>query len=256
MRRLSAEARLLDVVDLHDSDRIVTFLSPDWGKKRGVAKGAKRKFSRFGGQLQLLSKAVVGWFEKEHTELVRIESVELVEAPGELFEDLEGILIGSYMAEHLREFTQENEDSRLYCRLLESTLQAMAEGVPRNLALRYFETWVLRLAGIFAPPDECAYCGKPISDEGATLSSLGEGMSCEDCVPRGSGVLTLGAGSVAFLRHSAATPLSRLSPPSPTVLDEIERVCRRVRRGFLDHELRSYDVMKSTLRSPLRAGNR
>ena len=160
------------------------------------------------------------------------------------------------MAEHLREFTQENEDSGLYCRLLESTLKAMADGVPRSLALRYFETWVLRLAGIFASPDECARCGNPISDEGGTLSGLGEGISCEDCVPRASGVLTVGAGCVAFLRQSATTPLSRLSLPSPRVLKEIERVCGRVRRGFLDHELRSYDVMKSTLQTPLRSGSR
>lgn len=256
MRRLSAEARLLDVVDLHDSDRIVTFLSPEWGTKRGVAKGAKRKFSRFGGQLQLLSKAVVGWFEKDHVDLVRIESVELVEPPGELLSDLEGILIGSYMAEHLREFAQENEDSELYCRLLESTLKAMAESVPRGLALRYFEIWVLRLAGVFASPDECAHCGKPILNAGATLSGLSEGISCEECVPRGSGVLTVGAEAVAFLRQSETTPLSRLSSPAPRALEEIEQVCRRVRNSFLDHELRSYTVMKSTLQPTRRAGSR
>ena len=256
MRRLSAEARLLDVVDLHDSDRIVTFLSPEWGTKRGGAKGAKRKFSRFGGQLQLLSKAVVGWFEKDHVDLVRIESVELVQAPGKLLSDLEGILIGSYIAEHLREFAQENEDSGLYCRLLESTLEAMAVGVPRNLALRYFEIWVLRLAGIFPPAEECADCGSPILAAGGTLSALGEGISCEDCVPRGPGVLSVGADSVAFLRQSAATPLSRLSLPAPRVLEEIEEVCRRVRSSFPDHELRSYAVMKSTLQPPPRAGTR
>ena len=61
----SAEALLLDAFDLQDGDRIVTFLTRDRGKVRGVAKGAKRKYSRFAGQLQPLAKVKVTWFEKE-----------------------------------------------------------------------------------------------------------------------------------------------------------------------------------------------
>ena len=51
MSLTSAEAILLDVVDLHDRDRIVTFLTRERGKLRGVARGARRKYSRFAGQL-------------------------------------------------------------------------------------------------------------------------------------------------------------------------------------------------------------
>ena len=40
---------------LHDRDRIVTFLTREYGKKRGVARGARVKHSRFGGQLQPLA---------------------------------------------------------------------------------------------------------------------------------------------------------------------------------------------------------
>ena len=36
MRHHSAEGLLLDVVDLHDGDRIVTFLTREHGKKRGA----------------------------------------------------------------------------------------------------------------------------------------------------------------------------------------------------------------------------
>ena len=74
----SAEAILLDVYDLHENDRIVTMLSPAHGKVRGVARGARRKYSRFAGSLQPLAKAKVTWFLKEGRDLARISGVELI----------------------------------------------------------------------------------------------------------------------------------------------------------------------------------
>src|SRR6476661_7981154 len=107
----TAEALILDVTDLHDRDRIVTFLTREYGKKKGVAKGARVKHSRFGGQLQPLAKVQVTWFEREGRDLVRISSVELVTAAHLLQADLEGILLGSYLADHLLELAQEGEAS-------------------------------------------------------------------------------------------------------------------------------------------------
>ncbi|HEX5760224.1 MAG TPA: DNA repair protein RecO, partial [Thermoanaerobaculia bacterium] len=155
MRILSAEVLVLDVFDLHDDDRIVTFLTREQGKKRGVAKGARRKHSRFAGQLQPLAKARVTWFEREGRDLARVSSVELVRPAHRLQEDLEGILLGSYLVDHLLEFAQEDEASDAFFRLLDTTLEALLAGVDRDLAARYFEAWVLRLAGIFPPPREC-----------------------------------------------------------------------------------------------------
>ena len=92
---LSGEAIPLDAIDLHERDRIVTFLTAEWGRKRGVARGARAKYSRFAGQLQPLSKVAARWFEKEGRELVRIESVELIAPCRALLEDLDGILLGA-----------------------------------------------------------------------------------------------------------------------------------------------------------------
>ena len=52
---------------LGETDRIVTFLTREFGKKSGVAKGARVKHSRFGGQLQPLAKVQVTWYEREHS---------------------------------------------------------------------------------------------------------------------------------------------------------------------------------------------
>jgi DNA repair protein RecO (recombination protein O) len=51
----SAEALVLRTYRLGEADRIVVFLTRDRGKKRGVAKGARRSRSRFAAALEPLT---------------------------------------------------------------------------------------------------------------------------------------------------------------------------------------------------------
>lgn len=249
MRLQSAEAILLDVFDLHDKDRIVTFLTREQGKKKGVAQGARTKHSRFGGQLQLLSKVQVTWFEKDGRELVRLSSVELVRPAAKLLEDLDGILTASYLADHLLEFAQEDEPGELYFRLLDSTVEALLAGVDRDLAARYFEAWVLRLSGIFPAPNVCPLCGNPFPAGGAVLPAGSEALICLECggEERGSR-LAVGPETVDFLRRLGRESLQTLGerPPSRQTLRRAEELSARVRRHFLQRELRSYDVIQKT----------
>ncbi len=254
MRNLSAPAFVLDVVDLHERDRIVSFLTAEWGKKRGVARGARAKYSRFAGQLQPLAKVQVSWFEKEGRDLVRLNDVSLLRPSVALQTDLEGILLGCCLAEHMMEFAQENEASDPFFRLLDTTLQAIAEGVDRDLAARYYEIWVLRLAGIFPPPRECPLCGRDLA-AGATLVEDDAALVCRECA--GPGRAQVSPRLVELLRRSAREKLARLAeqPPTQEDLAATEKLCTRVRRSFLQHELKSYRVMRETLAGLPAAGD-
>jgi DNA repair protein RecO (recombination protein O) len=244
VRTFSGEALILDVFDLHEKDRIVTLLTRERGKKKGVAPGARRKYSRFAGQLQPLAKVQVRWFEKEGRDLVRIGEVELLRPAHKLHEDLEGILLGGYLAEHLVEFVQEDEAAELPFRLLDTTVDALLAGVDRDVAARYFEAWVLRLAGIFPPPRECPVCERPFSDRGAVLPPGDPALVCPDCAAAAG--LPVGPDAIDFLLRVGHEPLPELArrPPSEAVLRRVEEVAREVRRRFLGRELRSYGVMQ------------
>lgn len=252
MRLQSAEAILLDVFDLHDRDRIVTFLTREAGKKRGVAQGARARHSRFGGQLQLLSKVQVTWFEKEGRDLARLSAVEMVRSAHPVLQDLDGILTASYLADHLLEFVQEDEPGELWFRLLDSTTEALLAGVDRDLAARYFEAWVLRLSGIFPPPTSCPLCGNPFPAGGAVLPAGADALLCFECAggeraERG-GRVVVGPETLEFLRRLGRESLRMLGdkPPSPATLRRAEELSARVRRHFLQRELRSYDVIQRT----------
>ncbi len=250
MKRRSGEALLLQTIDLHERDRIVVFLSRDWGLKRGAARSARARFSRFGGELQQLAKVHLSWFEKPDRDLVRLGDAEMIRSPGALHADLEGILVSSYLAEHMQVFAQENEpDNHLY-RLLDSTVQALTTGCDRSLAARYLECWTLRLSGVFPTPRHCPSCGDALGDE-AFLAVDAAGLLCVSCGAGAGANRRIGEPALSFLRRIGGADLVRLQENGgfeESTLKAVEAVAREVRRAFLGRELRSYGVMQRTLR--------
>ncbi|MEO8503851.1 MAG: DNA repair protein RecO [Acidobacteriota bacterium] len=258
MRLLSAEALVLDVVDLQERDRIATFLTREYGKKRGVAQGARRKYSRFAGQLQPLAKVQLEWFEKDNRDLARLRDVSLIRPAHKLQADLEGNLLGSYLADHMLEFAQEGESSENLYRLLDTSIESLLSGADRDLVARYFEVWVLRLQGIFPAPRDCPICGRAFSGlgdrgrPGALLPNDGDALICLDCAggegARGS---TVGTEVLEFLRRTGREGIAQLAETATRegTLREVEGLTAKLRRRFLGHELRSYDVIRQAQRT-------
>src|SRR5205814_9990620 len=77
----TSEALILRTYKLGEVDRIVVFLTRDRGKKRGVAKGARRVRSRRMGALEPMTRAGVAYYEREQQDLVRINYLEPTRSP-------------------------------------------------------------------------------------------------------------------------------------------------------------------------------
>src|ERR1041384_2453217 len=77
----TADALILRTYKLGEADRIVVFLTRDRGKKRGVAKGARRPRSKFGAALEPMTEVRLAYFEKETRELVGLNYAEPVRSP-------------------------------------------------------------------------------------------------------------------------------------------------------------------------------
>ena len=150
----TAEALVLRTYKLGEADRIVVFLTRDRGKKRGVAKGARRQRSPFAGALEPLTEVRVAYFESERRELVGLNYAETVRSPLLLASAAARTEAGHYMlveyfAELLDEWAQDSDaDDRLY-RLGASMLDALTAGAPTEPLARYFEYWLLRLQGVY-----------------------------------------------------------------------------------------------------------
>ena len=225
----TADALILRTYKLGEADRIVVFLTRDRGKKRGVAKGARRPRSRFAAALEPMTEVRLAYFEKERRELVGLNYAETVRSPLAFAMRSAGPPEGGphrgsspdalgyigYFAELLDEWAQEADaDDRLY-RLGASMLDALTAGAPVEPLARYFEYWLLRLQGVY---------------------------------PEARG--TLSDEAMAFLTASrTVTPQQVGDVPAPRgMLNELEQVHRALIAMHLEKHLKSDRVLRDLRR--------
>lgn len=238
----TSDALILRTYKLGEVDRIVVFLTRDRGKKRGVAKGARRVRSRFMGALEPMTCAGVAYYEREQRELVRINYVEPTRSPlsGPSAEALGHV---GYFAELIDEWAPEaHADERLF-RLGSAITEAIAAGAPVDTLARYFEYWLLRLQGVYPSLVSCPGCAEPLV-AGAVMPLRDDLFVCPVCAPAGG--TRVGVDALKFLKAAGATAPDRLEtlPLDPRASRELEAVHRRLLHLHLEKELKSARVLR------------
>src|SRR5438445_4677948 len=153
MRPERTEAIILNTFPARERDKLVVFLTPDHGKRKGWAYGARSLKSRFGAALEPLAKVKIGFVEREAEEVVRIESVDLIRSLFPAQQNLVSSIAASYIAETVDTFAQPGDPADLMYRLLDRTTAALLEGADPVAVVAYAEIWTLRLAGILPALD-------------------------------------------------------------------------------------------------------
>src|SRR5512132_4532206 len=138
---------------------MVVFLTPDHGKRRGWAYGARAIRSRFGAALEPLAKVRIGYSERESDEVVRIESVDLVRSLFPAQQNLVSSVAATFIAELVDTFAPEHDPAELLYRLLDRSAEALLAGARPMAVVAYGEVWILRLGGIFPSLRNCMQCG-------------------------------------------------------------------------------------------------
>ena len=244
MPLFSSEALVLRTYRLGEADRIVVFLTSDRGKKRGVAKGARRTRSRFLGALEPFTRVQVSYYEREHRDLVRVSEVETVRSPLAA-RDPESLGYVGYFAELIDEWAPEADPNERLYRLGASVVEALSIGVPVDRLARYFEYWLLRLQGVYPSVMACHGCGAEFDDGGAHVSPQDGVLLCRRCSRPGRGVV-LSSAALAFLRSaSQVRPASLASLEwSPRLDRELEAAHLHLITTHLDKELKSTRVLR------------
>src|SRR5882757_296376 len=94
-----SEAIVIQTYPFGESDLIVSFLSRDLGKLRGVAKRARKPKSTFGSGLERLSQVKMFYYQRENRELVNLNSCELIQSQFSLAGDYAAGMALDYFAE-------------------------------------------------------------------------------------------------------------------------------------------------------------
>jgi DNA repair protein RecO (recombination protein O) len=151
------------------------------GRVRGVASGARRPKSRFGGVLEPMSYVRVWFYEKETRDLVRVSQCELQESFLSVFQDYNAGVAFALMTEITEAILPDREPSDPAFRLLLVVARAIKQTGKVTLPLAYFVLWDVRLAGWMPPMERCARCGEPLGEGPAYSSHARPALVCAKC---------------------------------------------------------------------------
>ena len=239
------EAIILQTFPARERDKMVVFLTPDHGKRKGWAYGARSMRSRFGAALEPLAKVRIGYIEKESDEIVRIESIDLVRSLFPAQQDLLRSVSATYIAEMIDTFAPANDPAELLYRLLDRTTEALLDGAPAMSVVTYAEIWILRIGGIFPSSRECSECHEPL---GRPLRFDPRGFVCANCAARDAFIVPNDVADT--LDAIGRLPVAEFAARG-TELDtlfELRSLAGTLRRNFLGHELKSFEVLAAVTR--------
>jgi DNA repair protein RecO (recombination protein O) len=246
MRLERTEAIILHTVPARERDKLVVFLTPDHGKVKGFAYGARGIKSRFGASLEPLAKVRIGYAEREAEEAVRIESIELLRSLFPAQQDLLRSVAATYIAEMVDTFAPAGDPAELIYRLLDRASETLLEGRSPMAIIVYVEVWMLRLAGIFPSTRTCIECGGEIGRPLRFDSRL-QGFVCESCATRDAFVISNDvAGELEAIGRLPLADFTQRDTPFE-VLFEARALAGTIRRNFLGHELKSFEILSAVL---------
>lgn len=244
MKPERTEAIILQTFPGRERDKLVVFLTPDHGKRKGWAYGARSMRSRFGAALEPLAKVRIGYIEKESDEIVRIESIDLVRSLFPAQQDLLRSVSATFIAEMIDTFAPANDPAELLYRLLDKTTEALLEGAPAMAVVAYAEIWILRIAGIFPPTRNCFECHEPI-DRPLRFDPRLQGFVCANCAGREAFIVPNDvADALDAIGKLPVAQFAARGLPLDTLF-EVRSLGGTLRRNFLGYELKSFEVLTS-----------
>jgi DNA repair protein RecO (recombination protein O) len=236
------EAIVLRTYRLAEADKIASLFTRQMGRLRAVAAGARRTKSRYGAALEPLSHIRVFVFEREHRDLLRMNSAELIESFFDMQKDYRIQLAAQYVAEVAERMIPEREANERLFRLFLAVLRSLKHSGEITRPLLYFDYWLLRLAGFLPDFEHCQNCARTLGDKGGYYGPGSEGLLCESCRTGATGQ-RIPLNVTAIVRAGCQKPLERWiseekAPPG----------CREARR-FLEDLIETHAERKLVTRA-------
>jgi DNA repair protein RecO (recombination protein O) len=210
MGLVETEAIALRTYNLAEADKIVVCLTRSTGLIRAVARGARRLKSRFGAGLEPFTLIAMSYYEKEGRELVSLRQAEILRSYFDLSSHVEVVAALAYMGELVIEFAPPHEPNERLFRMVNACIVAAAQTPEEMTAIvRYFEVWILKLAGFLPDLRSCVDCGRRFGEEEGAFLDAESKLRCSGC---GNGL------GIALSReaHTQLRAMQRLSPSDYT----------------------------------------
>jgi DNA repair protein RecO (recombination protein O) len=242
---------LLRSIPYGESDRIVTFFTQEYGKVKGMAKGARRSRKRFVNALENFSCGQLMFSRKNREGLAWIEACDVRNHFPGIRADMDKTLTASYFIELVDAFTLEGKKNEGLFSLLLDFLHHLDGGSSSEGLVRIFELRLLKHLGYEPVLDRCVGCRTRLEEMGRIFfDPLEGGIRCGACAPPTRNLYSMMQGTVKTLLLGKETETARLHRLvfSGAALMESRKALTAFIHHLLGKELRSLNVLNEIKR--------
>jgi DNA repair protein RecO (recombination protein O) len=246
------DAIVLSRFDFGEADRILTLITPEFGKLKAIAKGIRRQKSRIGGSLEPFAELRVQLARGRTFDVVT--QVTVGHAWLRLRDNLESAATAWYLAELADRSLEERHAAEPLYALLHRAYELLDAGMGPGRVARWYEMHLAAELGVRPELERCVECDRLLepTDTFRWVPPLG-GVLCQRDAgpPQARAGLSLDALKVlrAYQRLDAEA-LSDLR-----LVPEVEREVEAAMRGFiadaLEREARSLAFLDEVRVPPL-----
>ena len=236
-RQFRTQAIILSRRDFGESDRLLTLFTPDHGKIRAIAKGARKPTAKVSGHVELFARSDVMIHKGRNLDI--LTQAELLDAYLGLREDLGRGAYANYVAELLDRFTadEEEDDGELFL-LLHQTLSRIADADDPRLAARFFELQLLDLVGFRPELEECVVTRTELLPEAQFFSHEEGGVVSRGAAPQVSTrLMEIDFDTLKLLRHMQRSAESYKRVSSLRINAEQHNRAEQVMLAYIAHML-------------------
>ena len=146
MKRFNTKAIILRRVDYGESDRVITFLTPENGKLAVIARGVRKEKSKLAGGIELFSESQVTIIEGKG-DLDILASARLVEHYRDILSDYERVTAAYEVIKLVNDITEDNAGSEFY-EVLKVSLESLNDkNIPLVVTSSWYKLNILQLLG-------------------------------------------------------------------------------------------------------------
>ena len=232
------EAIVLKHFPFGEADYVLTLYTPNGGKLRAVAKGARRVKSKLGGHLEPLMRT--SFLIARGQNLDTVNQAEVLEGFRSVREDLHRVSQALYIVELVDAITPDEQPNYPTYRVLLDVLRSLGGDASPSL-LPFFQLRLLGHAGFMPELYQCVECGSTLAPKLHRFTPDRGGTLCDSCRPPNVSVLPLSLDTLKvlrFLQREEYVSVERLHL-EPETLVELERLLEALLRHVLDREVKA-----------------
>ncbi|HUU40834.1 MAG TPA: DNA repair protein RecO [Desulfatiglandales bacterium] len=229
MEPKKSEGIILRTRDFGESDRLITVFSSLCGTLKGVAKGARRSSRRFVNSLNIFSLVDLQFSERRSSELVWLDSCELIDGYPGIRSDYNLLPKASFMVEMTEILFPLNVQCVEMFQLLKFALSSISDKKSIEETLTFFQIQAMKIGGFGINVSKCGFCGRAYTGKGRALFHPPSGsIVCMACEKVSALIPGLNPETVDILGklQSSDLPLNDALECEKEILSELKQVMK------------------------------